>query len=222
TAAVPSGGSFTRARTAWSASRTAREGCGSIASTRARRTGTRRSSRTRGPWTTSIIRSRGSSASSPKAGGMGSGPRYVSASDGNASGRNPRAGLTQLDISVFRYRNVDLMRPFAWKMHGRRGLRMWTLSLISRSPKNWADVVDAIEQMTQGWRRPSPGSSYPLLADLEREGLIQKRADGRYELNPKVREEFEWVPGMGRRRPQGIPEMVSEMEGYVSYFEDLN
>jgi len=155
------------------------------------------------------------------AGGMGSGPRAISASDGNARGRNPRAGLTQLDISVFRYRNVDTMWPFAWKMHGRRGLRMWTLSLISRSPKNGAEIVDAIEQMTQGWWRPSPGSIYPLLADLEREGLIQKRADGRYELNPKVREEFEWVPGMGRRRPQGIPEMVSEMEGYVSYFEDL-
>jgi len=113
------------------------------------------------------------------------------------------------------------MWPFAWKMHGRRGLRMWTLSLISRSPKNGAEIVDAIEQMTQGWWRPSPGSIYPLLADLEREGLIQKKADGRYELNPKVREEFEWVPGMGRRRPQGIPEMVSEMEGYVSYFEDV-
>jgi len=155
------------------------------------------------------------------AGGMGSGPRAISASDGNARGRNPRACLTQLDISVFRYRNVDTMWPFAWKMHGRRGLRMWTLSLISRSPKNGAEIVDAIEQMTQGWWRPSPGSIYPLLADLEREGLIQKRADGRYELNPKVREEFEWVPGMGRRRPQGIPEMVSEMEGYVSYFEDL-
>src|SRR6184192_3380375 len=90
------------------------------------------------------------------AGGMGSGPRAISASGGNARGRNPRAGLTQLDISVFRYRNVDTMWPFAWKMHGRRGLRMWTLSLISRSPKNGAEVVDAIEQMTQGWWRPPP------------------------------------------------------------------
>src|SRR5947199_1231007 len=114
------------------------------------------------------------------------------------------------------------MWPFAWKMHGRRGLRMWTLSRISRSPKNGAEVVDAIEQMTQGWWRPSPGSIYPLLADLEREGLIQKRAAARYELNPKVREEFEGVPGMGRRRPQGIPEMVGEMAGYVSYCKDLN
>ncbi|HEY6148397.1 MAG TPA: PadR family transcriptional regulator [Thermoanaerobaculia bacterium] len=113
------------------------------------------------------------------------------------------------------------MWPFGWKMHGRRGLRMWTLSMIARSPKNGAEIVDEIEQMTQGWWRPSPGSIYPLLADLQQEGLIEKREDGRYALNPKVREEFDWMPGMGRSRPRGIPDMVSEMEGFASYFEDL-
>lgn len=99
---------------------------------------------------------------------------------------------------------------------------MWTLSLIARGAKNGAEIVDAIEQMTQGWWRPSPGSIYPLLADLQREGLIEKRdQDGRYELNPKVREEFEWLPGVGRGRPRGIPEMLGEMDGFASYFEDL-
>src|SRR5438445_10811833 len=113
------------------------------------------------------------------------------------------------------------MWPFGWKMHGRRGLRMWTLSLIARGPKNGAEIVDAIEQMTQGWWRPSPGSIYPLLADLEREGLIQKKADGRDELNPKVREEVEWGPGLGRRRPQGIPEMQSAREGYEAHVAEV-
>ena len=125
---------------------------------------------------------------------------------------------------IYRKSNIGLsipMWPFGWKMHGRRGLRMWTLSMLARAPKNGAEIVDEIERMTQGWWRPSPGSIYPLLADLQREGLIQKRPDGRYELAPNVREEFDWLPGMGRRRPQGIPEMVSEMEGFVSYFEDL-
>ena len=113
------------------------------------------------------------------------------------------------------------MWPFGWKMHGRRGLRMWTLSLIARGPKNGAEIVDAIEQMTQGWWRPSPGSIYPLLAELQQEGLVQKREDGRYELNPKVRDQFEWMPGVGRSRPRGIEEMLSEMDGFVSYLEDL-
>ena len=113
------------------------------------------------------------------------------------------------------------MWPFGWKMHGRRGLRMWALSLIARAPKNGAEIVDAIEEMTQGWWRPSPGSIYPLLAELQQEGLIQKREDGRYEMNPKVRGELEWIPGVGRSRPRGIAEMVSEMDGFVSYLEDL-
>src|SRR5256886_516813 len=113
------------------------------------------------------------------------------------------------------------MWPFGWKMHGRRGLRMWALSLIARAPKNGAEIVDAIEEMTQGWWRPSPGSIYPLLAELQQEGLVQKRHDGRYELNPNVRDEFEWIPGVGRRRPQGVAEMLSEMDGFVSYLEDL-
>ena len=98
---------------------------------------------------------------------------------------------------------------------------MWTLSMLARAPKNGAEIVDEIERMTQGWWRPSPGSIYPLLAELQQEGLVQKRDDGRYELNPNVRDEFEWIPGVGRRRPQGVAEMLSEMDGFVSYLEDL-
>lgn len=132
--------------------------------------------------------------------------------------RNSRHNL------IYRYSDIDFaipMWPFGWKMHGRRGLRMWTLSLIARGPKNGAEIVDAIEQMTQGWWRPSPGSMYPLLAELQREELIQRREDGRYELTPKVRDEFEWLPGMGRGRPRGIPEMLNEMDGIASYLEDV-
>src|SRR5947208_16241916 len=108
------------------------------------------------------------------------------------------------------------MWPFAWKMHGRRGLRMWTLSLISRSPKNGAEIVDAIEQMTQGWGRPSPGPIYPLLAELQQEGLVQKRDDGRYELKRNVRDELEGIPRVGRRRRRGLEETLSEMGDFVS------
>ena len=98
---------------------------------------------------------------------------------------------------------------------------MWTLSMLARAPKNGAEIVDEIERMTQGWWRPSPGSIYPLLAALQQEELIQKRDDGRYEVNPKVRDELDWIPGVGRRRPQGVEEMLSEMDGFVSYLEDL-
>src|SRR5436189_5208014 len=96
------------------------------------------------------------------------------------------------------------MWPFGWKMHGRRGLRMWTLSLIARGPKNGAEIVDAIEQMTQGWWRPSAGSIYRLLSELQQAGLVQTRDDGRYALTPTVSDQSEWIRGVGRSRPPWI------------------
>jgi DNA-binding PadR family transcriptional regulator len=114
------------------------------------------------------------------------------------------------------------MWPFGWRMHGRRGLRMWVVSLLARAPKTGAEIMDAIEEMTQGWWRPSPGSIYPLMSALEQEGLIRKREDGRYELTEQSRRELGWTPGMPRGQPHGIEEMLNEMDGYVSYFEDLN
>jgi DNA-binding PadR family transcriptional regulator len=99
---------------------------------------------------------------------------------------------------------------------------MWVVSILARSPRNGAEIMAAIEEMTQGWWRPSPGSIYPLLAELQAEGLIQKRDDGRYELTKTSRDEFGWSPWMPRTRAHGVEEMLGEMDGAVSYFEDLS
>jgi len=112
-----------------------------------------------------------------------------------------------------------------WGMHRRRGLRMWVVSLLARAPKNGAEIMNAIEEMSQGWWRPSPGSIYPLLEGLEQDGVVRKREDGRYELTERGREEMEWPPwgpfGMAGRRPQGAEGVLGEMGGFVSYLEDL-
>lgn len=96
------------------------------------------------------------------------------------------------------------------------------LSLIARSPKNGAEIMDSIEEMTRGWWRPSPGSIYPLLESLEQEGLLKKRPDGRYELTEKASAEIGWSVGMPGGAPQNVDGMLNEMNGYVSYFEDLS
>jgi hypothetical protein len=108
--------------------------------------------------------------------------------------------------------------------HRRRGLRTWVLSLLARGPKNGAEITNAIEEMSQGWWRPSPGSIYPLLESLAQEGLIAKRADGRYELTPTGQQSMEFGGPWGPRGPQtpGVEGILSEMGGYVSYLEDLN
>lgn len=115
------------------------------------------------------------------------------------------------------------MFPFRQFRFGRRGwLRPWVLSVIGRSPKNGAEVIDEIEKLSFGGWRPSPGSVYPLLDELTQDGLIQKRQDGKYELTEKGKEELEWPFGTplqgGRNSLEG---MLSEMKDNVSYLEDL-
>jgi DNA-binding PadR family transcriptional regulator len=56
------------------------------------------------------------------------------------------------------------------------------LSILERSPKNGAELIDEIELMNTGWWKPSPGSIYPLLENLVQEGLVKKKDDGRYDL----------------------------------------
>lgn len=106
---------------------------------------------------------------------------------------------------------------------GRRGwLRPWVLSLLSKSPKNGAEIMDEIERMSWGSWRPSPGSVYPLLDEMMRETLATKREDGRYELTEKGRQESDWSYGMPfHGSPRGIDGMLAEIGGYTSYFEDL-
>ena len=109
-----------------------------------------------------------------------------------------------------------------WK-GGRRGLlRPWILSILGKSPKNGAEIMDDIERMSWGGWRPSPGSVYPLLEEMSTEGLIKKNDDGRYETTEKGKSEMDWPFGMPfQQTPHGVDQMLGEINGYVMYFEDL-
>src|SRR5215831_7788243 len=108
-----------------------------------------------------------------------------------------------------------------WKRFRNRGLRHWVLAILRNSPRNGAEIMDEIEGMSQGWWRPSPGSVYPMLDAMVQEGSLRKRDDGRYELTETARHEQDWPFGPGFTSPRTIDEMLSEINGYVSYFEDL-
>lgn len=107
------------------------------------------------------------------------------------------------------------------EMRKRRGLRMWVITLLERAPKNGAEIMDEMEVMTKGWWRPSPGSVYPLLESLVEEGFIKKREDGKYELTQRTKEDMGWPYGFHAGQPRTVEDMLKEMSGYVSYFEDL-
>src|SRR5438132_610820 len=119
-------------------------------------------------------------------------------------------------ISEKRYR---MFRGFG--MFRKRGLRPWVLNILRRSPKNGAEIMDEIENMSQGWWRPSPGSVYPMLEEMVQDGLIKKREDGRYELTSKAQQEEEWPFSNHFTGPRSIDAMLNEITGYISYFEDL-
>jgi DNA-binding PadR family transcriptional regulator len=98
---------------------------------------------------------------------------------------------------------------------------MMVISILHVSPKNGVEIMDGIESMTRGWWRPSPGSVYPLLDQLEDDRLVKKRPDGRYELTAKASEDLEISLGPRFRRPRTLEDMMNEMHGFVSHFEDL-
>jgi DNA-binding PadR family transcriptional regulator len=111
---------------------------------------------------------------------------------------------------------------FGFKMVRRGMLRPWILSMLAKAPKNGAELIDEIERSSWGGWRPSPGSVYPLLDGMVQDGLVRKKEDGRYEITDKGKAESEWSFGMPfRTGPRGVDQMLSEISGYLSYFEDL-
>jgi DNA-binding PadR family transcriptional regulator len=77
----------------------------------------------------------------------------------------------------------------------RRGdVRLALLRLLAEEPRNGYQLIQAIEERSEGLWRPSPGSVYPTLAQLEDEGLIrsvQAEDTRRFELTDAGREHLD-------------------------------
>lgn len=60
----------------------------------------------------------------------------------------------------------------------RRGdVRAAVLVLLDEAPRNGYQLMQAIEERSGGAWRPSPGSIYPVLSQLEDEGLVASESD---------------------------------------------
>jgi DNA-binding PadR family transcriptional regulator len=77
----------------------------------------------------------------------------------------------------------------------RRGdVRLALLRLLGEEPANGYQLMQTIEERSGGLWRPSPGSVYPTLAQLEDEGLVRSvEADGarRFEITDAGRQHLE-------------------------------
>jgi DNA-binding PadR family transcriptional regulator len=89
---------------------------------------------------------------------------------------------------------------------------------------NGAEVMEQMDRMTMGWWRPSPGSIYPLLEELEKEKVVTKGSDGRYRLTESAHGGPDWMREMGffgGGGPRDAEEATRSLESYVRYLEDI-
>jgi DNA-binding PadR family transcriptional regulator len=100
----------------------------------------------------------------------------------------------------------------------RRGdVRAALLLAISEEPRNGYQLMQVIEERSDGRWRPSPGSVYPALAQLEDEGLIRsiERDDTKlFEITDAGREHLE-------QRGEHAPPWEFEDEPESESFEEL-
>jgi DNA-binding PadR family transcriptional regulator len=73
----------------------------------------------------------------------------------------------------------------------RGDIRAGILALLAEQPRNGYQIMQELEQRSRGMWRPSPGSVYPALQQLEDEGLVQAREEGTgrvYQLTERGRQ----------------------------------
>ena len=64
--------------------------------------------------------------------------------------------------------------PFGGRPRVRRGdVRAAVLALLAEEPRNGYQLIQELSERTRGMWRPSPGSVYPTLQQLEDEGLVE-------------------------------------------------
>lgn len=87
---------------------------------------------------------------------------------------------------------------FPWfgrgRFFGAGELRLALLSLLSDGPKHGYELMKKLEERSNGAYRASAGSVYPILQQLEDEGLaVSGQSDGKrvYHLTPEGKEELE-------------------------------
>ncbi len=68
--------------------------------------------------------------------------------------------------------------PFGRGRKARRGdIRTAALLLLAEEPRNGYQIMQEVQERSEGAWRPSPGSVYPALQQLEDEGLIRSEQD---------------------------------------------
>jgi DNA-binding PadR family transcriptional regulator len=139
-------------------------------------------------------------ARGPKGHGRSCGPRdWFFAREGRR-GRPPFDDIEDLIALRRMWKGGPFGGP-GWGPHrhgrgrARRGdVRLALLRLLAEEPRNGYQLMQAIEERSEGLWRPSPGSVYPTLSQLEDEGLIRSvdsEGGRRFEITDTGREHLD-------------------------------
>ncbi|BDC17171.1 PadR family transcriptional regulator [Acidianus sp. HS-5] len=112
------------------------------------------------------------------------------------------------------------IRTYHVHFHRARGLRHIILYLLyTNGPLTGAEIMEKVEESSMGMWRPSPGSVYPMIRELEVEGLIEVvKTEGTkkyYGLTDKGKELLEGIP-----RDKRINNAITELESLIEYILD--
>jgi DNA-binding PadR family transcriptional regulator len=100
--------------------------------------------------------------------------------------------------------------------HGQ--LRLYLLALLEQRPMHGYEVITALSDRFGGTYRPSAGTIYPLLAQLEEDGLVRRTESDRrstYELSATGRAELDERRGELAVLEEGIADTVRDRAARV-------
>lgn len=125
-------------------------------------------------------------------------------------------------------------RPRGRRRGGRGGdVRAAALLLLSEQPRHGYDLIQEIGDRSEGAWTPSPGSIYPVLQQLEDEGLVEfERVDGRKTASltetgtAYVEEHREslgepWNDAQRPRRNAEVRELAQGLRGFMEAWKQV-
>ncbi len=110
---------------------------------------------------------------------------------------------------------------YKYKIRKFGGSKWLILALLSQGEKSGAEIMKEIEKLSFGFWRPSPGTIYPTLYKLIKEGYIVRLENGKYALNEKGKEEIKGFEPI-TAESFTVDHVLDLLEGYVYYLKDID
>ncbi|MGC8568849.1 MAG: PadR family transcriptional regulator [Nitrososphaeria archaeon] len=101
------------------------------------------------------------------------------------------------------------------------GLRFLILLVLAQGERTGSEIMKEIERLSLGFWRPSPGTLYPALYKLMKDGYIKRLEDGRYAITDKGKEELKGVEPL-TAESFSVDHVLDIFESYIYYLKDVD